>query len=129
MKRIFYMMILCAFTAAGCEWYDERVLPIVGIYEGQVVGLTAPFSFNVSAKGGDRLLLDAPLDGEIWDVITLDIDNQGDPVMRVSIPHQPLEEGVTIRGNGFYQNGTLQLNYSITVFGQKRNFKLVGRQW
>lgn len=129
MRKIFYMMILLVSTNWGCELYDERVLPIVGIYEGQVVGVSAPFRFNVSAKAGDRLLVDAPLDGEIWDVITLDIDNLNDPRMRVTIPNQPLEEGVSIRGNGFYLNGTLQLNYTITVFGERRNYKLVGQQW
>ena len=113
----------------SCELYDERVLPIVGIYQGQVVGVSPPFKFNISAKSGDRLLLDAPLDGDIWDVITLDIDNKDNPRMRVTIPTQTLEEGVSVKGSGFYLDGTIQLNYTINVHGERRSFKLVGQQW
>jgi len=129
MRKVFYMMVLLVFTGWGCELYDERVLPVVGIYEGQVVGVSAPFRFNISVKAGDRLLVDAPLDGEIWDVITLEIDHKDEPRMLVTIHNQTLEQGVTVRGSGFYLNGTLQLNYTINGFGERRNYKLVGRQW
>jgi hypothetical protein len=129
MRKVFYMAVLLVFTGWGCELYDERVLPVVGIYEGQVAGVSAPFRFNISAKAGDKLLVDAPLDGEIWNVTTIEIDNKDEPRMRVIIHNQTLEEGVTVRGSGFYLNGTLQLNYTINGFGERRNYKLVGRQW
>ncbi len=128
MKRIL-LLLLVVFTVLSCERYDERVLPIVGIYQGQVVGVTRPFKFSISAKYGDNLLIDAPMDGDIWDVVTLDINNKNDERMSVRIPFQYLEDGVTIKGEGFYTNGTLQLDYSISVDGQRRNFKLVGEQW
>lgn len=130
MKKGFILLIVFALIGTvSCELYDERVLPIVGIYEGQVVGVSAPFRFNVSAKSGHRLLLDAPLDGEVWDVITIDIDNKDNHRMNINIKNQSLEEGVTVKGNGFYLNGTLQLNYTLNVQGDKRNYKLVGQQW
>ena len=128
MRNVMFLLLLI-FTAISCERYDERVLPIVGIYQGQVVGVTSPFKFSVSAKYGDNLLIDAPLDGIVWDVVTLDINDKNEERMTVRIPFQTLEDGVSIKGNGFYLNGTLQLNYSISVDGQRRNFKLVGEQW
>ncbi|HMP31801.1 MAG TPA: hypothetical protein PKD85_19520 [Saprospiraceae bacterium] len=129
MKKSLLFVFCLSIFAMSCELYDERVLPIVGIYQGQVVGVSPPFKFNISAKSGDRLLLDAPLDGDIWDVITLDIDNKDNPRMRVTIPTQTLEEGVSVKGSGFYLDGTIQLNYTINVYGERRSFKLVGQQW
>jgi hypothetical protein len=128
-KGLLLIIVLAVFGTVSCELYDERVLPIVGIYEGQVVGVSAPFRFNVSAKSGDRLLLDAPLDGEIWDVITIDIDNKDSQRMNINIRNQPLEEGVSVKGNGFFMHGTIQLNYTINVQGERRSYKLVGQQW
>ena len=128
MKRLI-LLTFVVLTVIGCERYDERVLPIVGLYQGQVVGVTRPFKFSISAKYGDNLEIDAPMDGDVWDVVTLDIDNKDDEVMRVRIPFQTLEDGVSIKGDGFFQNGTIQLNYSITVDGRKANFRLIGEQW
>jgi hypothetical protein len=127
---IVFTILIGLFTITSCEeYYDERVLPITGIYEGSVVGFRGVFKFEVVAKGGDDLILEAPLDGQIWDIITIDIDDKDSRKMDVDIPLQTLEPGVTIKGDGFFLDGRLQLNYTINASGDRHNFRLVGQQW
>jgi hypothetical protein len=132
--RIKYFTLLAAITvlltSSGCEqYYDNRVLPITGVYEGSIIGFPRVFRFDVAANGGDDLVLEAPLDGQIWDVIVIDVDNKDNRRMDLDINFQTLEPGVTINGDGFFIEGRLQLNYTINAFGNRRNFRLIADQW
>ena len=112
--------------AVSCEKYEDEILPMVGVYEANVVGVGGPYSVSISIDFGDRLTIDAPWDGEIWDAIDAEVRNQYDYKKEIIIYEQELEPGVFIWGEGVFYDYTIQLDYTIEVDNIKYGYTLVG---
>lgn len=128
MKTLFYLLTLCTATIflTSCERYDDEVLPVIGVYEANVVGVSGPFSVSISVDHGDNIRIDAPWDGENWAVLDADVDNEFEFEKRIKIFDQEIGDGVRIWGDGIFFDYTIQLDYTIRIDGVKYNYTLVG---
>lgn len=123
------LIVLSMFSLSSCnDDINNEILPILGIYEAHIVGIAGPFSISVSGLERDNILIDAPFDGDIWSVVEADIDNVEEEKWDIDIHRQSLANGIEIWGDGYYYFGTLQLNYSISFFGDVYDYKLIGDQ-
>jgi hypothetical protein len=124
-KSIFFYLFTL-FIISSCNDVDDEILPIVGVYESHVIGLAGPFSMNVSVNFGDDVLIEAPFDGDVWSVVEADIDDTNRLKWDIDIYRQSLAPGIEIWGQGFYFDETIQLNYSMSFFGNVYDYKIVG---
>lgn len=127
MKTKFTLILLSAFFLS-CQAIDDEVLPIFGVYDAHVVGVSGPHSINISAAGGDDILIDAPFDGEFWSVVRADIDETDHLKWDIDINRQEIAPGVEIWGSGFYYDGVIQLDYTLQYFGQNFDFRLIAER-
>lgn len=129
MKKILLPLLLIT-GFYSCTDYSQEVYPVIGFYDARVVGVTGTFEMNISADWGRRVLIDAPFDGDVWDVVEARIDEpDSDYAQDIDIPHQTLADGVEIWGDGVYYNGTIQLDYKMRIYGDKIAFKIIGSQY
>jgi hypothetical protein len=112
MKK-FYFLLLSTLLFISCEQFDENVVEISGIYQANVLGVSGPHTISVYYDYGDELLIEAPFDGFEWVTVYADVDNQEDFVKDIDIHNQEIWPGVYIWGDGFYNDGVLQLDYTI----------------
>ncbi|MBP9194316.1 MAG: hypothetical protein KBF57_06495 [Saprospiraceae bacterium] len=117
-----------ALILFSCQDIDDEILPILGVYDAHVVGINGPFSINVSAAGNDDILIDAPFDGEFWSVVRADIDETDRLKWDIDIYRQSIAPGVEIWGDGFYYDGTLQLDYTMQFFGENFDYRMLAQQ-
>ena len=108
---------------------DDQVLPIIGVYDGHITGLSGPFSMSISASGGDNIFIDAPLDGFDYFVIEADTDDEGDSFLDIDINRQWIDDISEIWGDGFYFDGTLQLDYSIRTGNTRYDYQLIASKY
>ncbi len=111
---------------SSCQDIDDEILPIVGIYEANVVKLAGPFSLSISALGDNNVQIEAPFDGDVWSVVQANIDYQSQSKWDININRQSLAPGIELWGNGFFFDGTIQLNYTISFYGDAYDYKLIG---
>lgn len=126
MKVYLFLIFPLLFGVSSCEKYRDDVLPVAGVYEANVIGIAGPFSMSISIDHGDNILIEAPFDGEHWEVIVADIDTEYGEHMDIDIDHTELSSHVFIDGDGFYLNGDIQLDYDITIDGISRHYTIVG---
>ena len=126
--RNFILLILLAFSINSCEKYDEFVLEITGLYEGNVVGITGPHTLSISYDRGDNIVIEAPFDGFVWSYIYADVDHQEDRLKEIDIYEQEIGPGIFIWGEGSYFDGTLQLDYSIDFGYEIIDFRIIAIQ-
>ncbi|HRD08259.1 MAG: hypothetical protein U0V54_06820 [Saprospiraceae bacterium] len=123
-----FPIILFALFISSCQGIDDEVLPIFGVYDAHVVGISGPYSINISAAGGDDILIDAPFDGEDWYVVRADIDESSQAKWKIDINRQQLSPGVEIWGEGFYYRDVVQLDYTVQYFGQNFDFRMIAEK-
>lgn len=109
----------------SCNEIDDNIYEMVGIYIGNVVGGTGPFDLSISADGGDNISIEAPFDGEYWSVIRADVDNEDAYIKDIDILRQGLGGDVEIWGDGFYTDGTIQLDYHMRFGNQQFYYRIV----
>ncbi len=109
----------------SCNTIDDEVYEMVGVYVGNVVGETGPFNLTISADGNDNITIEAPFDAEYWDVVRADIAKGDHLVKDINIRRQSLDGGVAIWGGGFYNNGTIQLDYQMKFGNEIYSFRIV----
>lgn len=128
MKKVLLVFLVAGFFTA-CEQYDEDVLEMTGIYEGNVVGVSGPHTISVSYDRGDDIVIEAPFDGFVWTQVYADVDDQEDNVKDINIYEQEIGPGVFIWGDGSYFQGTLQLDYTIDFGRELVDFRLLASQF
>jgi hypothetical protein len=101
---------------------------MVGIYDGKLVGDNQFFDVVISLDRGDDLRIEAPFDGEIIDLAIVDVDCVDCDVKELSIDDQFLDQDVSIVGSGFYSFGSIQLDYTMYIFGDTYDFSLVAER-
>jgi hypothetical protein len=99
---------------------------MLGIYTGHIVGVAGPFDIVVAADGADNISIDAPFDGQEYQVVNADMDQLDEWVTDIDIYRQSLGPEIEISGDGFADGASLQLNYSLTINGSKHRFKMIG---
>lgn len=125
MKR--YLLLICiSITILSCEEYDQDILPVVGVYEANLVGSAGPFSVSILSDVGDDILIEAPFDGDFWSVIDADIDDKEEDRKFIDIREQEISPGEFISGNGVYFDNSIQLEYTIDFRGRRTDYYLVG---
>lgn len=128
MKKVLLVFLVAGFFTA-CEQYNEDVLEMTGIYEGNVVGVSGPHTISVSYDRGDDIVIEAPFDGFVWTQVYADVDDQEDNVKDINIYEQEIGPGVFIWGDGSYFQGTLQLDYTIDFGRELVDFRLLASQF
>ena len=127
MKKI---LILAAIliSISSCEKYDDCVLPIVGVYEAHIVGVSGPFDLVISESHGDKIKIDAPWLENTWSVLDANIDGcfEDDVKMDIDIPTQTFDEYRDIGGKGFYSDYTIQIDYTIYDGDDRYEYTIVG---
>lgn len=124
----FCLLLLCFTFLTSCDDVDDRVIEIVGVYDSNIIGVTDFFSMSISALGNDDLLIEAPFDGDVWVVIDVDVDDKDGLVKDIDIHRQDLGGGVSIWGDGFYTEGTIQLDYTMQFGNDRIDFTLIGQK-
>lgn len=128
MKQIYFllfgMIIFCS-----CERFDENVVELSGIYTANILGVSGPHSIAIAYDRGDEIIIEAPFDGYEWISIFADVDNQTDFIKDIDLYEQEIGPGIFLWGDGFYNNGNLQLDYTIEFSPfEIYDFRLVGSQ-
>ncbi len=126
MRVYLLLFVPFLFGITSCEKFRDDVLPIAGVYEANVVGVAGPFSMSISIDHGDNILIEAPFDGEHWEVIGADVDTEYGEHMDIDIDHTDLSPNVYLSGDGFFLNGDVQLDYDITINGKREHYTIVG---
>jgi hypothetical protein len=129
MKHLFYLTVLTTLMMTSCTDINERVIPSLGIYRAHVVGLAGPFDLIISADGNDNITIEAPFDGQYWSVVSADLDNIERRDVDVDINRQEINPYITMSGDGFISDRTIQLDYVIDFDGYKEKFRIVGTKY
>lgn len=131
MKNIFIILIMVLGFAA-CEKYEDCTLPIAGIYETHISGVSGPFDMIVSIDNGDNINIDAPWLNDTWFIVEADTDGCIDysdyesDVLDIYIHDQKFDGDRRISGEGFYTDYSIQIDYTITDGNDKFHYTMVG---
>ncbi len=126
MKKLLFLAVVLILISS-CEKYEDCVLPIVGVYEAHVVGVSGPFDMVISEYRGDRIKIDAPWLENTWSVLDADTDGCYDDFkMNITIPVQTFDEYRDIGGKGFYSDYTIQIDYTIYDGDDRYEYTIVG---
>lgn len=128
-KFIYTLTILSSLFLFACEEYDEDILPIVGSYEANIIGVTGPFNMAISTTGGDNIRIDAPFDSFDYALVDADIDNEEEWRKEIDIDWQEIAPNVFIEGRGVFFDYSIQLDYTIEDPTGRYDFTLVGSQF
>lgn len=129
MIRLLLLSALLILTLSSCQDIDEDIIPVVGVYRAHVVGIIGPFDLIISTDGGDDIIIEAPFDGFDWYTVKADIDDQTQAIMDINIRNQEINNDIKMKGSGFYNEGTIELKYSINFGSKVTNFTIVGTKF
>lgn len=125
-----FLLFLFSFTfLTACAKYDEEVLPVVGVYEAHVLGLTGPVSISVSIDHGEEIFIEAPFDGFEWIVVEANVNDKEAFDKEIKIRRQWVGGDVEIWGNGIYYDHTIQLDYTMRFGNAEYDYTLIGTKF
>lgn len=125
-----YLLLLVSVLAfASCDRYDDEILPVIGVYEAHIVGITGPESISISIDHGDHIFIEAPFDGFEWIVVEADIENKHEYEKDIDIDRQNVGPNTEIWGNGIFFEGTIQLDYTMRFGDEEYDFTLIGTKY
>ena len=124
--KYFLPSIFFLLTMSACTDIDDRVVPIIGVYRGHIIGLTGPFDIVVAAEGSDNISIDAPFDGENYEVVLADMDQLDEWVTDIDINRQTIAPDLDISGDGIANGETIQIDYRLYDNGERISLKMVG---
>ena len=122
----YVILLVLGLSIISCEKYDPDVLPVVGVYEANIVGVGGPFSISISSDYGTRILIDAPWDAENWSVIEARVSDEYGYEKDLRVKNQEIADGVRIYGDGIFFDFSIQLDYALEIDGETIDFTLVG---
>lgn len=120
------LILFACFAFSSCEKYDENVLPVVGTYTTHVVGGEGDFTMSISVDYGKNLTIDAPWDNNLWYAADAKLRHEENWNKEIRIPHQYLDNGIELKGEGIFFDHSIQLDYTIWIDGQSFNYTIVG---
>jgi hypothetical protein len=130
MKNLLILFVII-FTFSSCEKYRDCVLPVAGLYDAQIVGVTGPFTMGVSIDYGDNIEIDAQWLKDLWYVVEADTDgcadyyNENYETLKLHIREQSIGNGKRISGDGYYYDYSMQIDYTITEGNNKYHYTLI----
>lgn len=110
----------------ACQEYDPFVFEMVGNYDSVIVGDPNGFTLTVSSDYDDNILIEAPFDGSVWDIVEADVDCEACELKEIDIDRQDLSRDISIEGRGAYSFGTIQLDYTIWIGRDAFDYTIVG---
>ena len=120
-------LLLLFFVLSGlisCERYQDELVPLVGVYEGIIVGEPGAFTMSVAVEGND-LIIDAPFDGFSFSIINANVRNEDEDIIDLDFCGQQIHPDVVICGDGFFNFGDIQLWYELDYGFGVEEFVLV----
>lgn len=127
MKKIILLFGLCICFLSACDDtpFNEDIYPLIGVYDANIVGVSGPFVISVTASGGDDINIDAPWDGENWDIIEVDVDNPHEWEIDLDINDRSYGADGEIDGSGIFVDYTIQLDYTVKIDGEDEDYTLI----
>jgi hypothetical protein len=125
MRNILLISFISIFTLSSCDEIDNAVLPILGTYRAKINADNRPFVMTVYGDRNDDIEIEAPFDGDVWSLVKVDIDNPYDIKWDLDIHRQSISPGIEIWGDGFFFDGTIQLDYTISFDGDKYKYRII----
>lgn len=119
------VVFLVLISMVSCDDYNDEIFEIAGVYQASIVGDRGSFDMPISIDYGDNIIIEAPFDGSVWDIVYADIDCTTCDIKEIKIEEQQLEQGVFIQGYGAYSYGSIQLDYSMLIFNDEYEFTLI----
>ncbi len=129
MKKSIIYLLLITSLASSCEDYNEDIFEIVGTYDANIIGVPGAFDMVVASDFGDNILIKAPFDGAVIDVISADIDCEVCEFKEIDIDRQEVDRNVIIWGRGLYSYGTIQIDYEMEIDGVWFEFTMIGTRF
>jgi hypothetical protein len=126
-----FAVILMAFSFYSCEKYSDCTLPLAGLYEAQIVGVSGPFTMGVSINHGRKISIDAQWLLDKWYVADANTTGCADynsvdyGKVTITISEQKMDDGKRISGKGFYYDFVMQIDYTITEGSNKYHYTLI----
>lgn len=124
MKYSILIFTLC-LTLMSCQEYNDDIFEIAGVYQANLIGESGSFNMPISIEYGDNIIIEAPFDGSVWDIVYADVDCTDCDIKEIEIEEQQLDDGVFIEGFGAYSYGSIQLDYVMYIYGDAFEFTLV----
>jgi len=121
--------ICISLTFISCEEYNEDVFEIVGTYDGNTIGFNDSFIITIASDYRDDIIIEAPFDGQIYDVVIADVDCEDCDLKEIDIDWQEVDRNVYIQGTGAYSFGTIQIDYEIEIFGVSSTYTMIGSKY
>jgi hypothetical protein len=124
---VFLVGITIGFTS--CTTIDEKAIEVAGFYDAHVVNGYYNFDLNISFDGHDDVLIEGLFDDYDFEIIRADLYDHGNGLIDFDIRSQPVYGGATIRGDGEYIDGYLQLDYTIDWGWDRVHYRIVATQF
>ncbi len=128
--RTFLLFSLSILLFGACRnEYREELVPMVGVYDAYIVDLDGPFDLVVSLEDGDDIFLETYFDGVLWTTVLADVDNENDFIKYIDIHDQSLDPETEIRGQGVFNDGSIQLDYELCWSGACQWYTLIANKY
>ena len=124
-------VMLMAVSFTSCEKYSDCTLPLAGLYEAQIAGVSGPFTMGVSIDHGKRINIDAQWLLDTWYLADANTEGCADynsvdyGKVTINISEQKMDDGKRISGKGYYYEFVMQIDYTITEGSNKYNYTLI----
>lgn len=124
-------VIIMGISFSSCEKYSDCTLPLAGLYEAQIVGVSGPFTMGVSIDYGRRINIDAQWLLDNWYMVDANTTGCADynsldyGKVTINISEQKMDDGKRISGKGFYYDFVMQIDYTITDGSDKYHYTLI----
>jgi hypothetical protein len=125
MKYILHSVLIAIFIFSSCGELEDEVLPILGIYKAKINSNNRFFLLTVYGDRDDDVVIQAPFGGEVISEVNVDIDNIHDFKWELDINRQTLSPGIEIWGEGLFIDRTIQLDYTISIGGDKYKYRII----
>jgi len=128
MKNLLLLSFLgiVMISVSSCEKYDEDILPMVGVYEAHIAGVSGPFSMNITADYGDNIKIEAPWLEDQMKLVYADVNEEENFTKKIKIAEQTLSHGLRIYGDGVFQDYSVQIDYTIVDGYDLYHYVLIG---
>ncbi len=126
---VFGLLLGTILGFTSCNDFDEKAIEVAGFYDANVVNGLYNFELQISLDGNDDVLIDALFDDYDFEVVRADLDDHRGGLIDFDIPSQTVYGGATLRGDGEYIDGFLQLDYTIDWGFERVTYRIVADRY
>lgn len=125
MKQILLLFFFGSLLSLMSCQQIRPLVPVVGVYDGFVIGQSDVFAMNVSVGGSEDIIIDAPINGFDFTTFEANLSNNNQEIIRIDFCSDALDRNIFICGDGYYFDNSLQLDYEVDSGGFVEVFSLV----